>query len=89
MKFGAIDRSGMASAVNWRTASRDRFTIDLKCPKCGKPGTAEVSEDDYPFMRSPGFRIDQIPDGFVETRYSDRRVETFVKCIICNVEFNL
>jgi hypothetical protein len=70
-------------------AARDRFTLVLKCPKCGVSGVANVSEDDYPFMRSPRFAIDDMPKAFVETKSSDRRQETEVMCRDCKVPFHL
>jgi RecJ-like exonuclease len=70
-------------------AARDRFEITVKCPKCGVSGTAQVSEDDYPFMRSPGFAVDGLPSGFVETKYAERRQETEVMCTKCKVPFYL
>jgi hypothetical protein len=70
-------------------AARDRFELTVTCPRCRKSGTARVSEDDYPFMRSPGFAIDELPDGFVETKYSEFRQETWVQCTTCKVPFHL
>ena len=70
-------------------AARDRFTLTIKCPKCGVSGVAQVSEDDYAFMRSPRFRIDDLPKPFVETKSSDLRQETEVMCTDCRVSFSL
>jgi len=70
-------------------AARDRFELDLTCPQCGATGTAQVSEDDYPFMRSPHFRIDEIPAGFVMTKAAATRHETEAMCSKCKVPFRL
>jgi hypothetical protein len=66
-------------------AARDRFTISLKCPKCGRTGEAQVSEDDYPFMRSPRFSVDSLPDGFEVKKHAATRVETEIICSTCKV----
>ncbi len=67
-------------------ASRDHFTIKVRCPKCGNHGEARVSEDDYPFMKSPGFRVDRDADGFTYTQTGDSKSETKFKCLMCGVE---
>ncbi len=64
-------------------SARDHFTMKLKCPKCGHAGIAEVSEDDYPFMKSPHFRIDELPAGFVVTKMADTMNGTIVSCAKC------
>jgi len=61
-------------------ASRDRFEIVLTCKKCGFSGTAKVSENDYPFMRHPGFEIDEFPEGMSLAKYANHRKETMIKC---------
>lgn len=66
-------------------AARDRYTINLKCPKCGKTGVAEVSEDDYPFMSSPRFSVDALPPGFAVTKKGTNAVNTVISCTSCNV----
>jgi len=61
-------------------AARDRFEMDINCPSCGVGGTAQVSEEDYPFMRNPGFRVDAFPEGLSEAKRAPYRHETEVKC---------
>jgi len=61
-------------------ASRDEFEIKLTCPQCGNSGTALVSENDYAFMRHPGFMIDSFPEGMSLEKYSNYRQETLVRC---------
>jgi hypothetical protein len=61
-------------------AARDRWTLDLKCPKCGGAGVAKVSENDHPYMRDPGFNVDELPPGFALRRCSNYRHETQVEC---------
>ena len=67
-------------------ASRDRFTINIKCPECGHSGMADASENDYPFMRSPGFQYDSLPEGFGLAKLADFRENTFLRCR-CSAEF--
>jgi hypothetical protein len=45
-------------------AARDRYTVDLECPQCGREGVAHVSEDDHPFMKSLRFSVDRVSEGF-------------------------
>jgi hypothetical protein len=61
-------------------AARDRSTLDIKCPACGRSGVAKVSEDDHPYQRDPGFRVDEMPVGFAEAFASHYRHETQVRC---------
>ena len=68
-------------------AARDRFTVDLRCPKCGRSGIANASEDDYPFMRSPRFVDDELPDGFEGSGRAKTRAETMLKCE-CGEQFH-
>lgn len=68
-------------------AARDRFEIVLTCPKCGNSGTAKVSEDDYPFMSSPDFTFDDMPDGFSVFKRAEIRANNIIKCK-CGEKFN-
>jgi hypothetical protein len=61
-------------------AARDHFALKITCPKCGNGGTADVSEDDHPYMRHPGFHVDQLPEGFSVAEYSRYRHLTKVAC---------
>ena len=70
-------------------SARDRFTLSLKCPKCGRTGVAAVAEDDHPHMRDPGFRIDDLPPGFRVGNETFYRHETEVFCTACNVRVKL
>jgi len=69
-------------------AARDRFTVCVTCPKCRATGLAEVSEDDHPYIRDPGFRVDELPPGFTVTKVSNYRHETVIRCK-CGTDFNL
>jgi hypothetical protein len=66
-------------------AARDHFTIKLACPSCGQTGTAQVSEDDYPFMSSPRFSVDELPEPFVVTTRAETLSGTVISCTECNV----
>jgi hypothetical protein len=70
-------------------AARDRFELTLRCPKCGATGEAKVSEDDYPFMRSPHFRVDEAPEGFDIVKTANVRAQTEAIHIGCGVRFHL
>lgn len=66
-------------------AARDRFELQICCPQCGTQGEAKVSEDDYPFMRSPRFRIDELPAGFVVVKQAAHRQNTVLIHTSCKV----
>jgi hypothetical protein len=70
-------------------ASRDRFEVEMKCPKCGAVGVAQVSENDYPFMGNPGFNVDVVPDGFTITRTANIRARTEAVHNPCKIPFYL
>ena len=45
--------------------ARDRWERELKCPVCGKTGTARISEaDGWEFQNDQSTRVDFTPDGF-------------------------
>lgn len=67
-------------------AARDRWTTKLRCPKCGNSGEARMSEDDYPFMRSPGFSADDLPEGFTITKQAETQGGTEIVCTTCKVK---
>ena len=69
-------------------AARDRYTLDIKCPKCSNSGEVEVSEDDHPYMRDPVFRVDELPSGFTVMKTSFYRRENVIRCRR-GAEFNL
>ncbi len=66
-------------------AARDRFEIGLNCVKCGVEGTAEVSEDDHPWMRSPDFTVDFLPDLFKVKKTAQFREKTEIICVTCGL----
>ncbi len=44
--------------------ARERYETVMTCPKCNNSGTASVSENDYPFMRSLDRTVVSFPKGF-------------------------
>ncbi|MCV3739063.1 hypothetical protein OCK02_23085 [Rhizobium sp. TRM96647] len=66
-------------------AARDRYSRKLECSKCGRTGFAEVSEDDDPRRKTPGFRIDEMPAGFSTERASSDPARHMVRCRCGNV----
>jgi hypothetical protein len=74
--------------MHWKTDAlirmfakwRKRFELDILCPNCGAQGEARVSENNYPSMRDPGFRVDEYPEGFSGVRQSVYLHETQVRC---------
>jgi predicted RNA-binding Zn-ribbon protein involved in translation (DUF1610 family) len=64
--------------------ARDRYTVDLRCPHCGKTDEAQVSEDDgWAYQRDVAFAVDRLPEGFVVARRADSLAETEFRCSSC------
>ncbi len=64
-------------------AARDRYTVELSCGKCGTSGVAEVSEDDYPFMKKLHFSVDSVPKGFRVQKMGENLSTTEFICTTC------
>jgi len=51
--------------IEARMTARDRWETELRCPVCGKTGTAELSQaEGWAFERDQSTRVDYTPDGF-------------------------
>ena len=61
--------------------SRERFSYDVKCDDCGTSGTVDISENDYPFMRTIGRSVDNISEGFKAIEQGDLREK--IACTGC------
>ena len=67
-------------------AARDRYSRKLECPQCGHSGFAEVSEDDDPRRKDPGFQIDDMPKGF-STEFASRDPAKYMLRCQCGHKF--
>jgi endogenous inhibitor of DNA gyrase (YacG/DUF329 family) len=65
--------------------SREHFSYDVTCPRCGRVGKVEASENDYPFMRRVAHRIDFLTEGFEVTKHDDTGIRTEISCATCKV----
>lgn len=73
----------------WRSVlgmSRESFSGSVTCPRCGKQGEYEASENDYPFMRTVGYRVDDLSAGFSLTKTGDTRSQTEISCDDCGIK---
>jgi hypothetical protein len=68
-------------------ATRDRFEHHLKCSNCNNSGTVYDSEDDHPYMKDTGYRVDDLPDDFKVVRLGNTFWKTEFKCLKCEREF--
>ena len=66
-------------------AARNKNSVDLECPDCGKIGTLSVSEDDGPHMSELRFSVDGITEGFTVSEKGQHLAETQVVCNDCKV----
>ena len=70
-------------------AGRDRDTLTMTCPKCGKSGVADVSTSDSMYAKSEGFAVDKFPAGFSLAKDGDgTQSRTEVRCS-CGKVFGL
>lgn len=59
--------------------ARDRWTIDLKCPDCGREGVAHVSQEDgWSFQHDQSTRVDSVSPGF-RVDYPDGKPDFYCK----------
>ncbi len=66
-------------------ASRDRYTIKIKCPKCSEEGVLHISEDDYPFMKKLNRDIDKVEGKFTAVMCGEFKIE--ILCKSCGESF--
>lgn len=68
-------------------AARDRGHKTIRCPACSSEETVNVSEDDHPWQRDPGFRFDDEPSKFRVLQTSFYPRENRIRCLSCGEEF--
>jgi len=69
-------------------AARDRYDLDIECPKCKAKGVLYMSENDYPFMRSRDRRIEKVEGNFTARIAVKARVEKIeIDCTSCSETF--
>ena len=61
----------------------DTWAITLRCPHCGRAGTATVSEDGSDGQAEPRLRIVALSSGFVVVELR-RGAEQDIRCSTCN-----
>ena len=66
-------------------AQRDNYRVDLECPSCGRKGTAEVSEEDYPFTDNRRFSVDKVTPGFSVQNAGSAVTEMEIACGDCGI----
>ena len=65
--------------------SREHYTINLFCPKCGQEGKFRVSENDYAFMRKLARDYTCIEGEFEPSMIDDSKV--LIICKKCGHKF--
>jgi hypothetical protein len=65
--------------------ARDKWKAQLLCPKCGKTGIAEISEDDGYIHGDPRRRIDGVPEGFIVVPGGSSSLDTDIHCDTCKI----
>jgi RecJ-like exonuclease len=69
-------------------ASRDRYTLTLKCPDCGREGEARVSEAENPVFHGRDYEVNGVPEGFKLVREGGSPQETVINCTDCEKKAN-
>lgn len=64
----------------------DRWTLDLKCPECGKAGEVDFLEDTHPYLRGDALIVEGLTAGFDLVRIGTARGGTIISCSDCGVE---
>lgn len=65
---------------------QDKYTAELKCPKCGRAGVAHLSEaDNATWIRNKSARIDSLPEGFKQIRDTSGAGGIDIYCAECDV----
>ena len=75
----------MKDFIGSTETQRDSYRVDLKCPRCGQQGAAEVSEEDYPFTDDRRFSVDEVTPGFSVLNAGGAVTEMEIACSECNV----
>ncbi|MDX7952886.1 hypothetical protein P7D22_17105 [Lichenihabitans sp. Uapishka_5] len=64
---------------------RITYSLPLRCPRCGRAGTALASEIDELDQDNIVFRVEALSPGFRETRQGRSLGDTSIVCIDCNI----
>lgn len=62
---------------------RDRYTLDLECPDCGRKGSARVSEAENPVYSGRAYGVDDVPEGFTLIEEGESPQGTIINCASC------
>lgn len=67
--------------------ARDVYDVDLNCPKCGKTGTATLSEaDGWSYIKGDqSTSVDFMPVGFSAVERKGRTGRFDIECTNCGV----
>lgn len=66
--------------------ARDEYSEKLSCPKCGRTGTADLSEaDGFAYGRNQRTKVEFMPPGFKRVSKPDRPSGLDIYCEGCNV----
>ena len=66
-------------------SARDRYSINIKCSKCGEQGILNLSENDYVFMKKRDLRVDKVEGNFSTSMKDEHSIK--ITCKICDHEF--
>lgn len=66
--------------------TKDRFPLNLKCPKCGKSGVADAWQyDGWSYQSDRATRISHLPVGFKLVDKDNAVYGLDILCTDCNV----
>ena len=65
--------------------ARDRYTVAIKCSKCGQEGSLHLSEDDHPYITDPCLSVGGVQGNFNAAKHGLSDVQ--VTCKECEHVF--
>jgi hypothetical protein len=67
--------------------ARDRFTVKLECPMCGKTGVAHLSQaDGYSNLHDRSTRVEALAQGFKPVEQRTGPYDLLIYCADCDVK---
>ena len=67
-------------------AGRDQYKVNIRCTACGETGYLYISEDTYPYVKTPNREIEEIVGNFHARLRSD--VDIDITCNSCGNAFS-
>jgi hypothetical protein len=67
-------------------SARDRYRVNVRCETCGEAGHLNISENTFPYFRTPDREIEEVVGNFRASLRND--VDIDITCTICGRMFS-